>query len=79
MQQWEYYSVHLAGVGWENKGWRVWQVNDQEQPNWKKNGVYPSVTDFCSEMGQLGWELICAAYPGETVTYVILHFKRHIL
>lgn len=77
MQQWEYHNVYLSKVIWGNsKGWRLWKIEEQEQPNWKKGKVYLSVTEFCNEMGQQGWELLSAAYPGKAVIYAILHFKR---
>ena len=77
MQRWDYRTAQLVGVGWaKSSGWRLREIDEQEQPDWKKTEVYSSVTDYCNQMAQQGWELISAAYPGETVTYVILHFKR---
>jgi len=79
VQRWEYCSIHLAGVGLlRDKGWQLWQINEQEQQNWKKSEIYASVNEFCNQMGQQGWELVCIAYPGELVTFAILHFKRSL-
>ena len=72
MQRLEYHTAELIGVGLTcSKGWRLREINEQVQPDWKKSKVYASVTDFCNEIAEQGWELVSASYPGETVTYFV--------
>jgi len=79
MQRLEYHTAQLVGVGLtRSKGWKLREINEQVQPDWKKSKIYASVTDFCNETAEQDWELVSASYPGEAVTYVILHFKRLI-
>jgi len=77
MQRWEYHTVQLVVMGLTySKGWKLKEINEQEQSDWKKTEAYSSVTDFCNQMGQQGWELMSAAYPNRAITPVILYFKR---
>lgn len=79
MQRWEYRTAQLDAVPvglTKVKGWKLKEVDEQEQHEWKKTEVYASVAEFCNQMGQQGWELVCAAYPERFVSIVILYFKR---
>lgn len=77
MQRWEYRTAQLVVMGLTySKGWKLKEINEQKQPDWKKAEAYSSVTDFCNQMGQQGWELTSAAYPNRAITPVILYFKR---
>lgn len=61
MQRWEYRTSHLEAVPvslTKSKGWRLKQIDEQEQPDWKKTEVHTSVTEFCNQMSQQGWELV---------------------
>jgi hypothetical protein len=79
MQLWEYRTALLNAVAVtliKTSGWRLKEVNEQEQSNWKKTEIYPRLVDFCNQMGREGWELTSASYPDHTVEKVILYFKR---
>jgi len=79
MQRWEYRTAQLITVPvslTKSKGWKLKEINGQEQPDWKKAEIYSSVTDFCNQMSQQGWELASAAYPGYPLGEVVLYFKR---
>ncbi len=73
MQAWEYVIV-VADLG-ERDVWRPWKVNDKELPNWSTG---PSLYDYMSELGALGWELVSAMYSGPDRDSFIarLFFKR---
>jgi hypothetical protein len=79
MQYWEYRTVYLQSrtASWPtNKGWRVAAINEQEQPNWRKSETYPSLAEFCNQMGQQHWEMISVAYPGRSPFEIVLYLKR---
>lgn len=77
MQRWEYHIAQLIEVGLgHSRGWKLKEINGQEQPDWKKTEIYSSVTDFCNQMSQQGWELASADYPGYPLGEVALYFKR---
>jgi len=78
MPRWEYHSALLEVVSsWSiHKGWRLKEINEQEQSHWQKTRLYASVADFCTQMGQQGWELVSAVYSGHHGSEVGLYFKR---
>ncbi len=73
MQAWEYLLI-VADLG-ELNTWRVWKVNDQEQPNWSRG---PSLADYMNDLGKQGWELVSAIYAGPDAGSFLgrLFFKR---
>ncbi|MDQ2886969.1 MAG: hypothetical protein M3Y39_12910 [Chloroflexota bacterium] len=82
MRHWEYRTVgmHLASVSSTRvNGWRLKEINEQEQPDWKKTESYPSIVDFCNHMSREGWELISAGHPRYADLQVVLYFKRSYL
>jgi len=80
MSRWEYQTALLQPAsGWStHKGWRLREINRQEQPGWKQAEIYVSVAAFCNQMGQQDWELVSVTYPGDSVFEIELYFK-HLL
>jgi hypothetical protein len=79
MRHWEYrtLSVHQVSVSFtKTKGWRLKEINEQEQPDWKKTEVYPSIADLCNQMDEQGWELTGVGYQYQTESPTILYFRR---
>ena len=78
MQRWEYQTAFLVTSMAISKShvWRLYKVNEQEQPGWRKTEPYVSVVDFCNQMGQQGWELAGVMNPGSSSFEVVLYFKR---
>ena len=69
--------LHPASVGLTRvNGWRLKEINEQEQPDWKKSEIYPSTVDFCNQMSREGWELISVVHPRYAELEVIFYFKR---
>ena len=80
MQHWEYRTVYALphAVSWiKSEGWRVRGINEQEQPDWKKSEVYPSLAELCNQMGQQNWELMDVTHPDRSY-FEILYFRRHV-
>ncbi|MDQ2886970.1 MAG: hypothetical protein M3Y39_12915 [Chloroflexota bacterium] len=81
MDQWEYRTllVHKVPISFtKTKGWRLKEINEKEQPDWKKTEIYPSIAELCNQMDEQGWELTSVGYQLQTESPIILYFKRSL-
>ena len=71
MQKWEYLETHIASATFDKFSHKVWSVNGQELPNWKRG---PHYIQYFNILGDQGWEMVS---EGEWFQNTfVCHFKR---
>lgn len=80
MQKWEYHTVLLMlsmGISGRVKCWRLKAINEKNVPHWRKAEECSSLSVFCNQMGQEGWEL-ASTERDKYNTDCLLFFKRQL-
>ena len=74
MRHWEYLTVTLSRKLFQ----KAWEIDEADQEykgaNWYKKQGYPSISNFCNLLDEMGWELVTASYHN---TYDITLIFRH--